>query len=177
MKPGIGIILAGLLLCATGAAAGQEEFELCQGTAENAYIRAANCDLAIRLGGLSAKQMSVALYNRGQAYLGMKQPDKAIGDLDAVLKMAPDDSEALLARAIARRQLKQYDGALEDFNRLISLNHQPAAKIYLQRSMVYHLTGDKENALADLRKAKALDPEDPVISDRLWKTERFYSQQ
>ena len=43
--------------------------------------------------------------------------------------------------------------------------------------MAYHMLGNKEKSLADLRQAKALDPKDPVITDRLWKTERLYKQQ
>ncbi|MGK2872918.1 MAG: tetratricopeptide repeat protein [Alphaproteobacteria bacterium] len=168
--------MAGILLCAQ-AAAGETEFQLCQGDAENPIIRAANCDIAIRLGGLSTDQMVVALYNRGQAYLTSQKPAPALDDFDAVLKLNPDDLMALFTRGIARRQLKQYDGAIADFDQLLALNYQPAAKIFLNRSMVYHLKGDEEKTLADLHKAHELDPQDPVIKDRLWKTERLYKQQ
>lgn len=177
MKICAGLVLAGLLLGATTARAGEAEFELCQGTSENAIIRAANCDIAIRMGDLSTDQMIIALYNRGQAFLTSEKPAQALEDFDAVLKLAPDDKLALYTRGIARRQLKQFDGAIADFDRLLTLNYQPAAKIYLQRSMAYHLKGDKEKTLADLRQAKALDPADREITDRLWKTERLYKQQ
>lgn len=176
MKFHIGLLAAGLLLC-TAAFAGEEEFELCQGEAENPNIRAANCDLAIRLGGLTPVQLPVALFNRGQAYLTLNKPDQALVDMEALVKLNPDDVEALFLQAIARRQLKQYDAAIADFDRLLAMNYQPAAKIHLNRSMAYHHKGDKEKALADLRQANALDPKNPVISDRLWKTERFYQQQ
>jgi tetratricopeptide (TPR) repeat protein len=177
MNVGSYCAVIGLLFFATTAAAGEAEFELCQGTSENAVIRAANCDIAIRMGGLSNEQMIVALFNRGQAALASEKPNKALEDFDAILKQAPDDQVSLFTRGIARRQLKQYDGAIADFDRLLALNYQPAAKIYLNRSMAYHQKGDKEKTLADLRQAKALDPADPVITDRLWKTERLYSQQ
>lgn len=177
MKVGSYCVAIGLLFFATTAAADDAEFELCQATSENAVIRAANCDIAIRMGDLSDEQMLVALFNRGQAALASGKPDKALEDFDAVLKLAPDDTQALFTRGIARRQLKQYDGAIADFDRLLKLNYQPTAKIYLNRSMAYHLLGNKEKALADLRQANALDPKDPVIIDRLWKTERLYMQQ
>ncbi len=177
MKFASHIAITGFLLYAAAATAGEAEFELCQGKSENPVIRAANCGLAIRLGGLSTEQMIVALFNRGQASLTSEQPGKAIEDFDALLKLAPDDKEALFTRGIARRQLKQYDGAIADFDRLLTMNYQPAAKIYLHRSMAYFQSGDKEKTLADLQQANALDPKNPVIMDRLWKTERLYSQQ
>lgn len=177
MKVGSYCAVIGLLFFATTAVAGEAEFELCQGTSENAIIRNANCDIAIRMGGLSNEQMIVALFNRGQAALASEKPDKALEDFDAILKLAPDDTQALYTRGIARRQLKQYDGAIADFDRLLTLNYQPAAKIYLNRSITYHLLGNKQKSLADLRQANAMAPKDPVIIDRLWKTERLYRQQ
>jgi len=177
MKVGSYCAVIGLLFFATTAAAGEAEFELCQGTSENAVIRAANCDIAIRMGGLSNEQMIVALFNRGQAALASEKPDKALEDFDAILKQAPDDTKALYTRGIARRQLKQFDGALADFDRLLTLNYQPAAKIYLQRSMVHYLAGNKEKTLADLNIANKLAPNDKEIADRLWKTKRFYDQE
>ncbi len=177
MKVGSYCAVIGLLCFATMAVAGEAEFEVCQGTSENAVIRAANCDLAIRMGGLSNEQMIVALFNRGQAALADEKPDKALEDFDAILKLAPDDTKALYTRGIARRQLKQFDGALADFDRLLTLNYQPAAKIYLNRSMVHFLTGNKEKNLADLDTASRLAPNDREITDRLWKTKRFYDQE
>lgn len=169
-------LIAGLLF-AGHSHAGEAEFVTCQGPAENPHIRAANCDLAIRLGGLSREQMIVALFNRGQAHLTLEKPGDALPDFDAVLKLSPDDRDGLMIRAITRRQLKDLDGALEDFNRLETLKYAPAAQLYLNRSMVYHLKGEQEKTLSDLRKALALDPNNLLIKERLWKTERFYKMQ
>lgn len=177
MKFVYGLAMAAMLFCATAAQAGEAELEQCQSEAENPNIRAANCDLAIRLGGLTPGQLSVALFNRGQAYLILSKPDQAMVDFDALLKLDPDDSEALFVRAIARRQLKQYDGAIADFDRLLTLNYQPAAMIYFNRSIAYYNLGDEKKTLTDLRQANVLDPKNRVIEDRLWKTERFYQQQ
>ncbi|MSP43463.1 MAG: tetratricopeptide repeat protein [Alphaproteobacteria bacterium] len=178
MKSGLSFAVAGLLLCMASAAAAESEMELCQSTAENTVIRAANCDLAIRLGGLSKEEMIVALYNRGQSALVAEQADKAVADFDAVLKLNPDDKGALLGRAISRRQLKQFDGSLADFDALLAQNNsQPDAKMYLQRSMTLYMAGNKQKSLADLRRAKELDPADPAIADRLWKTERLIEQE
>ncbi|HAK62265.1 MAG TPA: hypothetical protein DCO82_03385 [Alphaproteobacteria bacterium] len=172
----MGVWSAALLLSG-GALAGEAEFEACQGPAENAVIRAANCNLAIRLGGLSREQMIVALFNRGQAYLTTERPATALPDFDALLELEPDDKDGLMIRAITRRQLKDLDGALADLRRLEALNYQPAAQLYLNRSMVYHLKGERDKTLADLRKALELDPNNGIIKDRLWKTERLYKMQ
>lgn len=165
------------LLVAGGVLGGESEFEACQGPAENPVIRAANCDLAIRLEGLSREQMIVALFNRGQAFLTTEQPAKALPDFDALLKLEPDDKDALMIRAITRRQMKDLDGALTDLSRLEALNYQPAAQLYLNRSMVHHLKGDQAKTLADLHRALELDPNNGIIKERLWKTERLYKMQ
>ncbi|MEQ1889250.1 MAG: tetratricopeptide repeat protein [Alphaproteobacteria bacterium] len=177
MKLGSHIAIAVLLFSATTAAAGQAEYELCLGESANVIIRMANCDLAIRIGGLSDDQMIVALFNRGQTLLQDNQPGRALEDFDAILKLKPDDSEALYTRAIARRQLKQYPAAIADFDRLIAMGYQPLAKTYLQRSMAHYQAGNKEKTLADLHEANKLAPKDLEISDRLWKTEHTYKLQ
>ena len=113
MKAGFHIVPSLACCCLQQQPSRREaEFELCQGASENAVIRTANCDLAIRMGGLSNEQMIVALFNRGQAALASEKPDKALEDFDAILKLAPDDKKALFTRGIAQRQLKQYDDAL-----------------------------------------------------------------
>lgn len=168
--------LTGLLMFAALPAVAQSEIELCQSDTENSVIRAANCDLALRLGELSSEQMIVALYNRGQASLLAEQPAKALEDFEAVLKLQPGDKDAILGRAISRRQLKQFDGALADIDLLLAQNYQPAAKLYLQRGITHFMDGNAGQSLADLRKAKELAPDDAVIADRLWKTEQFIKQ-
>ena len=173
MKSGLPLGVIGLLLSLASAGAAEPEMELCQSKTENTVIRGANCDLAIRLGGLSQEQMIVALVNRGQSALAGKRMENAQADFDAVLVLKADDREALFGRAMARRQLKLFDGALADLDALVALNYQPAAKIYLQRSITHFMAGNKEKSLADLRRAKELDPGDPAIADRLWKTERM----
>lgn len=178
MKSGFPVaVMALLVLCGGVARAAEPEMELCQSKTENAVIRAANCDLAIRLGNLSNDQMIVALYNRGQTALASEKPDRAEADFDAVLKLNPNDKEALLGRAISRRHLKQYDSSLADFDALLAQNFEPAAKIYLERSKTHLLAGNKEKSLSDLRQAKELDPDNPEIADRLWRTERLMQQE
>lgn len=177
MRTGLAAILAGYLLIAGPARAGNAEFEACAGKVENSAIRAVNCDLAIRLGGLPPERLAAAYYNRGRAQLAMRQPDKALGDFNEVLKVAPDTPEALVNRGLALRQLKQYAAAIADFDRVLALGYEPAAPTYMNRGMTYHQLGDKDRALADLRKAAALDPENSTIARALWETERFYQYQ
>jgi tetratricopeptide (TPR) repeat protein len=173
MKSALAIAVIGLVLGAASAGAAETEIEVCQSRTENVVIRGANCDLAIRLGGLSQDQMIVALFNRGQSLLAAERAEKAMADFDAVLVLKPGDKEALFGRAMSRRHLKQFDAALADLDTLAGQDYQPAAKLYLQRSMTHFMAGNKEKSLADLRHAKELAPDDPVIADRLWKTERI----
>lgn len=177
MRTGFVLVLAGLLLITGPAMAVNAEFEACAGKVVNSAIRAVNCDLAIRLGGLPPEQLAAAHYNRGRAQLAMRHPDKALADFNEVLKAAPDAPEALVNRGLALRQLKQYAAAIADFDRVLALGYEPAAPTYMNRGMTYHQMGDKARALADLRKAAALDPENSTIARALWETERFYQFQ
>jgi len=177
MKLFLSLAVAGGLFHAPLALADEAAFHLCQSTTENAVIRTANCDLALRLGGLNTDQQIVALFNRGQAALASSHANQALEDFEAILKLDPGDAETLFARAIAYRHLKQFEKSLADFDRLVEQNYQPAAKVYYQRSLVYYQLGDKQKTLSDLRLARRLDPNDRVISERLWNIERRYSQQ
>lgn len=170
-------LMAAILLLTDAAQAGETEFAQCEGKAANSVIREANCDLAIRLGDLSPEQLAVARFNRGQANLILQHPAKALEDFKLLVEQAPDDMGALLNRGIALRQLKQFDAAIADFDRLLQLNYEPAAQVYLNRAMTYFKKGDKENTMADLQKAQSLAPGDKVIADRLWKTRRYYAMQ
>lgn len=171
------LAVAGSLFYAPFALADEQSFRLCQSTTENPVIRTANCDLALRLGGLNPEQMIVALFNRGQAALASEHASQALEDFEAILKLDPDDAQALFTRAIAYRQMKQFEKSLADFDRLIEQNHQPAEKVYFQRSLTYYLMGNKQKTLSDLQMANKLAPNDRAIADRLWNVERRYSQQ
>jgi len=60
-------------------------------------------------------------------------------------------------RGITHGNKVQYDHAIADFNKAISLN-QNYAKAYNNRGYVYAKKGDHDRAIADFRKALKLDP-------------------
>lgn len=174
MKVNLILAVAGLLISASVARAENEEFESCVGKAENSSIRAVNCDLAIRLGGLNPGQLAAAHYTRGRAYLDTKRPEKALNDFNEVLKVDPNSPIALVNRGLVYRQLKQLDLAIADFNLVLEIGFEPAAPTYFNRGMTYRQMGNAERALADLRKAQELDPQNTSIAEALWETERFF---
>jgi tetratricopeptide (TPR) repeat protein len=65
--------------------------------------------------------------NRATAYLGSRQYDKAITDLNTVLKTNPNDAWAYSSRANAYMNLRQYEKAIPDLNKLLQANPSDAA--------------------------------------------------
>lgn len=52
----------------------------------------------------------------------MEQYDNSLKFFDEAIKNTPEDKRALIGRARARSKLIQYEGALEDVNRALSLD-------------------------------------------------------
>jgi tetratricopeptide (TPR) repeat protein len=74
--------------------------------------------------------------------------DKAVDDLDRVLKANPNRLDALIYRASANRQLGKLDAALADANRAVGLSPNSVAAL-LERGNVRRLTGDVNGARQD----------------------------
>ena len=92
-----------------------------------------------------------AYYNRAY-YLGeLKLYDKAIGDLDRVLSLRPNDAAALNDRGYFKLEQKQYDSAVQDFGQSIANSFDNLSLAYKNRGMAYvGLGGDNlPNALRD----------------------------
>ena len=83
--------------------------------------------------------------------------DKAIADLDVVLKADPRRLDALIYRATAYRALNQLDAALTDADAAVHLAPNSAQAV-LERGNIRGLKGDLEGARQDWRMAATLAP-------------------
>ena len=75
-----------------------------------------------------------------------------------LIQADPQNAEAYKMRASVLFQMKQYDEALEDINYLIESLDCQDAQIYLMRGRIRLERGDKDGAMADVRKAASLNP-------------------
>jgi tetratricopeptide (TPR) repeat protein len=98
--------------------------------------------------------------------------DKAVADLDRVLKSAPDRAEALIYRATAYRHMGQLDAALADINRAVTLAPTSAAAL-LERGDIRRLQGDVNGARQDWVRVSQLAPGTTADSEAKTNIERL----
>lgn len=101
-----------------------------------------------------------AHYERGNAYLRLREYAKAISDYSKVID---SNAAGLLADAHNNRgyiysdMLKKYDVAIRDFDAALRIN--PAyARAYYNRGLAYNRLNQLEKALADFNQVIALEP-------------------
>jgi tetratricopeptide (TPR) repeat protein len=97
------------------------------------------------------------LLDRAEAAASAKYYDKAIDDLDHILKADPSRVEALIYRASANRALDRLDPALADLEKALvqAPNSVPAL---LERGNIRRLKGDPVGARADWERIGQLAP-------------------
>jgi tetratricopeptide (TPR) repeat protein len=97
------------------------------------------------------------LLDRAEAAASAGYFDKAVADLDHVLKVDPGRIEALIYRASANRKLDRRDAALADVEK--ALAHTPnSVPGLLERGNIRRLNGDLEGARADWERIGQLAP-------------------
>lgn len=116
---------------------------------------------AVRLYGEALRSGSHPFYHRKRAEAMMKidaQFTSAGPDLDAALKVAPNEYRARFLRGFLRQDQNDLKGALEDLN--LALEGDPRnSRAWDIRGIVHANLGDMRAALADFEKAVALEPE------------------
>ncbi|MDE5553863.1 MAG: tetratricopeptide repeat protein, partial [Muribaculaceae bacterium] len=96
--------------------------------------------------------------NLGMVYSCLDRDSLAIATLDEVNRRAPNMSVALLNRGRIKLKLNKNDEALDDFNKVISIDSLNADARYF-RGMMALYGGDKETAESDLNVIKNSQPE------------------
>jgi tetratricopeptide (TPR) repeat protein len=97
------------------------------------------------------------LIDRAQAAAGVGYYDKAVADLDHVLKADPSRVDALIYRASANRALDRLDPALTDVEKAIARAPNSAPAL-LERGNIRRLKGDDEGARQDWERVGQLAP-------------------
>jgi tetratricopeptide (TPR) repeat protein len=92
-----------------------------------------------------------ACNGRGAVYRFKGQYDRAIADIDVVVRAQPGNATALSNRGIAYRMKGDHDRAIADFGEAIRLAPRDA-QLYYSRGLAYEGKGDREKAIADYRR-------------------------
>jgi tetratricopeptide (TPR) repeat protein len=99
--------------------------------------------------------------DRAQAAAAVGYYDKAVADLDHVLKADPSRIDALIYRASANRALDRLDPALADVEKAIARAPNSAPAL-LERGNIRRRKGDDEGARQDWERVGQLAPASPA---------------
>ncbi|HTZ38264.1 MAG TPA: tetratricopeptide repeat protein, partial [Stellaceae bacterium] len=98
--------------------------------------------------------------------------DKAVGDLDRVLKADPNRVDALVYRASANRELGKLEIALIDADKAVALAPN-SVEALLERGDILRLKGDLDGARRDWVRVSELAPGSTAASDARTNIERL----
>jgi tetratricopeptide (TPR) repeat protein len=112
---------------------------------------------AIDSGELSQKNLGIAYYNRGFAWLYKADYDKAIADYTKAIELKPEYAIAYQTRGYAWYKKGDYDKAISDYTKAIEIDPKHAGA-YIDRGEVWVDMGKYDRAIADFTKAIELNP-------------------
>lgn len=100
-------------------------------------------------------QLVNAYYLKGLAFRGQGDHAKAVELYTQALEIQPDYTDILIARAVGRKELQEFNGAIADLTAVLEQkpNLGPA---YQLRGQLYQAVGKQEQADKDLQKVRAL---------------------
>ena len=97
-------------------------------------------------------------YDRGEAYTGKGDYDRAIADYTKVIELKPSWALPYRCRGEAYTGKGDYDRAIADYTKAIEIDPR-TAYFYHDRGQAYEKKGDYDRAIADYTKAVKLQPE------------------
>src|ERR1700687_2230729 len=124
----LGLLLLSLVLVGARAATAQPSRDACFGTDAGipVSLRIDTCTGLIQSGGLSQDILAVAFQNRGTAYLGKGDNDRAIEDYDQAIRLDPNYANAFNSRGVAYQNKGDNARAIQDYDQAIRLDPDDA---------------------------------------------------
>jgi tetratricopeptide (TPR) repeat protein len=113
-------------------------------------------------GRLPREQFYIGYFNRASAYRRAGDFDKALADLDKVVKLNPDFAPGWQYRGLAHDAMGSKHEALSDLDRAIDVDSRDWSGYY-SRAIVQRYNKEFDAALDDLKEAARLDPDNPQI--------------
>jgi tetratricopeptide (TPR) repeat protein len=141
----------------------REDVRTCSTVTLGLGSRIEACTRLIESGRLNDRQLVIIHSQRG-FYYATTQPERALADYDAALKIQPDAPQALTIRGWIYLSRGRFDAALVDLNKAIELlAPERTARVRLYRvNTLFHLK-NYTKALADLDESQKIDPNDPNL--------------
>ncbi|MBS1794964.1 MAG: tetratricopeptide repeat protein [Acidobacteria bacterium] len=106
-------------------------------------------------------QNAGAYFGRGRAFMGQKNYDSCIADFTRSIDLEPENVEANYNRAVCYYRSRQYEQAIEDLDRYISVGNasdEYLADGYEERGLSYFYLGRTAPAIDDFTRAIELVP-------------------
>ncbi|MBV9567912.1 MAG: tetratricopeptide repeat protein, partial [Hyphomicrobiales bacterium] len=122
-----------------------------------AELTVKGCTAVIEKGGLSPKELSVTLTNRGTAYLVMGDFNGAMADLNWAIQLDPKSSSAFGMRGNAQHLMHRDHSAIADYDEAVRIDPKDPA-MFRDRGIAHVANGDYELGIADYDEAIHLDP-------------------
>ena len=123
-------------------------------------LQASGCTKLLARGkALNVADRAIAYGNRGIAFAGKDDFDRAIADYDQAIKLDPNFADAYYNRGIAHDAKDERDRAIADYDAAIRINPK-YTDAYVNRGADYEAKGDHDRAIADYDSAIRLNPKD-----------------
>jgi eukaryotic-like serine/threonine-protein kinase len=96
-------------------------------------------------------------------YLHRGEKDRALATLADVRREAPNDPSVFIVAGMLYRLNGLYDKALRQYDRLLELNPNDVLIAGYNRGRIYTYRHEYDEAIAELEKAAAIEPEHPLV--------------
>ncbi|MCR9278879.1 MAG: hypothetical protein NXH85_12975 [Pseudomonadaceae bacterium] len=118
-----------------------------------------NCTLAIERQQLSVVELAATYSNRGVLYSRFGDIRESMEDHNRAAELAPALANIFVNRANVFTKMRQFESALDDLDRAVSLGGDVAPIAYYNRALLHQSLGNDEAARADAQTAAKLAPE------------------
>jgi tetratricopeptide (TPR) repeat protein len=116
----------------------------------------ARCTAIIESGQETSSNLSIAYYNRGNAYVRQKKDAQATADYDSAIRLNPQYAKAYYNRGNAHRRANNPERAIADYS--VALQHNPQhVRSYVNRGNTYRDKGQLQRAIDDYNSAIRVD--------------------
>ncbi len=103
---------------------------------------------------------------RGMLYYNNGNTEKAIEDLNQAIKLDSNNAEAHKALGLIKQDDGDYKDSVDELTLAIKNNPKDIESL-LARSRAYRMLGDKDKAIADVKKVQKIDPKNPAAEQVL----------